>query len=72
MLGPMVTAIGAVCHEAPASTKLQSGLFGGSERTEVTMLHHLFPALDGSEEGGGVHNVGLHDDNEQMKFENEA
>ncbi len=72
LLGPTVTAIGAVCHQAPASTKLQSGLFGGSERTEAMMVHHLFPVLDGSDEGSGVHDVGLHNDDERMKFENEA
>ncbi len=70
-LGP-TTAVGAVCHQAPASTELQSGLFGGGERTEATMIHHLFPALDGGEDGGGVHDVGPHDDDGRMKFEEEA
>ncbi len=71
LLGPTVTAIGAVWHQAPGSTKLQSGQ---SERTEATTIHHLFPALDGGEEGGGVNDVGPHDDDddERMKFENEA
>ena len=65
LLGP-TTAVGAVCHQAPASTELQSGLFGGSERTEVT-TSHLFPALG----GGRVHDVDPHDDDGRLNERHE-